>query len=295
MKSGPKVSFKLRSSHGNILELAKVKREPSETVAHRRASKSWKGRLMRKLKNKGENSDDDLELYKELKLRTSTFQTYSFISLYILAFLRFLILLYTAWMIKNLWNNFNTILDEFSGKKVDEWSKERYYFMKYFARLFMASKDGERCLILTGLGIFLPMLSIFYDYLVGFLITFYTATFDNGTDDLVKSIWMDYCDKKERGNKSKGFFMNRLDSCTARFDCVLGYAFTLPVMNFLSLFNFRTVPYLPISSGAFLILLILADELITTKIKLEIEALFKLFKMYMVIGVFGLSWIVFIR
>lgn len=141
-------------------------------------------------------------------------------------------------------------------------------------------------------------MSIVYEFLVGFLLTLYTATLDHGTDDLVKSVWIDYCEKKERrsGNtKSKGFFMNLIESCTARFDCILGYAFTLPVMNFLSLFNFKTAPYLSISSGLFLILLILADELLTTKRKFEIEALLKLFKMYMVIGVLGLSWIVFIR
>lgn len=147
MKSEPKVSFKLRPSHGNVLELAQIKREPADPVAHRRTSKSWKGRLMRKLKNKGENSDDDLELYKELSLRTLTFRTYSFISLYILAFLRFLIFLYAAWMIRKLWNNFHAIIDEFAGEKVDEWSKEHHFFMKYFARLFVASMfdaDGIR-------------------------------------------------------------------------------------------------------------------------------------------------------
>jgi hypothetical protein len=293
MKIGPKSSFKLRQSQGNVLELAQVKREP---LPHRRVSKSWQGRLMRKLKNKEENGDDDdLEAYKELEFRTSTFRTYPLISLYFLALLRFLIFLYSVWMLKNLWNNFRKIIDEFAEGKLDEMIKEHQFFMKFFTSLLVGSKDSDRCLMLTGLGIFLPMLSILYGYLVAFVITLYTATFDLGTDGLLKSIWTDYCEKKERGSTSKSFFINRLENCTARFDCLLGYSFTLPVMNFLSVFNFKTAPHLSISSGFLLIFLILADELMTTKRKFEIEALLKLLKMYAVIGFAGISWIFFIR
>ena len=303
MKSTAKVCFKLRPSQGNVLEFAEIKRETSspftEVNRNRRTLKSWKGKLMRKLKNKEENGEeeveDDLELYKELKLKTSTFRSYPFISLYILTLIRFLIFFYSGYLLKNLWNNFYATIGEFCGEKVNEKLKKHELFIKLFANLLVASKDSDRCLILIGLGIFLPIISIFYGYLVGFLITFYTATFDLGTDDLEKSIWIDYCEKKERGSKSKSFFMNRLESCSARLDCVLGYSFTLPLMNFLSYFNFKIVPKISISSGLLLIFLILTDEFLIMKRKFEIDAMLKFLKMYTVIVIIGLCWIFFIR
>lgn len=293
--SGDIVHFKLRPSQGNVLELSQIKKEYSVPEVNQKSSKSWKGKLMRKLNNKEENSADDLDLYNELKLRTSTFRTYPFISLYILALLRLLIFFYSGYLSKMLWNNFYAIIGEFAGDKMNDMLKDHQFFMKFFASLLVASKDSDRCLVLTGLGILLPMISIFYGYFAGFLITFYTASFDLETDGLEKSIWINYCEKKERGNKNKNFFINRLESCSARLDCVLGYAFTLPLMNFLSGFNFKTVPHVSISSGLLLIFLILIDELMMLKKKFEIDAILKILKMYSVIGIIGLCWILFIR
>lgn len=285
-KSKKRGSFVLKSATNNpaLLELSEV------VVVKNAEDVNTEGILKDTKKSTSVNETD---LRHDLKLSISSFKPLPFINQYILLLTRIIIFTLSLYLIYYMCSEFYRIVSAQVHKDQMADFKGYNVVLKFCVKFMWASINAERCMMLIFLGTLLPLLSTCYGFAVASSVSLYTTmVLSGGADELEGEIWAEMLESKRR---SKGFLSKRITSCASRLDCVLGHSFTLPVLFFLSLFNFKTVPTTPKYTAVLLILLIVADELMVGKDEIEVEAVVKVLKMYGVTGMLGFSWIFFIR
>lgn len=324
MTQSSKKSFRLKSNKNGTLEFTQVN-ESSDSVSISIASdkemlpvvepkKSWSEKLIQKLKEHGQVDREELKLYKDAKVSLSAFESIKLVNPYILVGLRFVIFIFSASLLIKTFKEFCGLV-----KKVPM-DKEGFDKFNYFYRLALefsfASVKASRSFLLIFLMSLAPLFNLFYAYFIGFLGTLYVTMWEDNKHGLEKYLWTEKVklnDKESRetqGNqefesspqssnrqmrRDKSFFWNRMESCSVSMDCVLSYALTPFLLNSLVYFNFKNIPEISIFYSVALVVLVLVDEILMKKRKMELEAVLRLARWHGFILLFGLSWIFYIR
>ena len=249
-------------------------------------SVSWRKKYFhRKAATSSELEDQSLELYRELKVRLSSFQAYSSINGLLPVILRFGIFSLSAFLLRELLIKFYRKISSTVASEALQ-IKRKHLIVKFCIKFIVASYKTDRGLMLILLFALLPLLALAYCFLIGSCCSAYV--FMTGADEVEREIW-------EKGRK-KPFWVKRLFGYSSRLDCVLGYAFTLPLIHFLDSFSFKLIPVPERPWLSFLMpFLVTIDEYMTIKRKIELEAIFKLFRFHIFILFIGVSWIFLIR
>ena len=286
-----KASFRL--SQGDVLELTSVKNvvptEETEACASNTAETLSKSQEPKKTE-----TEEALLLRQELRIRLSAFQTYSCVNPYIQAALRLVILCVSVTLLTHIFSELFSIVNvEAEDQKKN--FKTNIVIVKFCIRFLLTSIKFERRLMLVFLMSVFPLSLVCYGYLVAFFGSLYGAINRDTFEEIEKDFYEDLKNLQPGKGLKKSFWLKRMESCSVRLDSVLGYATTVPVLNFLVLFNFKTIPVLPLYYGLSLIFLLFVDEILMKKRKFEVDALFNVVQLDLMIFGVGASWIFFLR
>lgn len=278
------------------------KRNRRKSNAHNNTSPSPSKYFHRKASSSSlENAEDPiLEMYRELQIRLSSFRTYPQINGLFPVALRLAIFFLSCFLFQSLLRNFYQKLSASIATEVLPF-KSRSIVLKFFIKFVTASYKHDRGLLMTGLFSLLPVLIVVYCFLVASLGSLYIYL-SGSAEEVEREIWENTLANLHRygtrHSKKVPFWLKRLYGCSSRLDCVLGYSATLPLLHFLNSFHFKLIPIpnaWPILGILILPLLIVLDEFLIIKQKIELEALFKLFRFHAFILLAGTAWIFHIR
>lgn len=298
-------SFHLKSNKG-VLQLSEVNENSVsdedkvlEVIENETKPKSWRKKLIHKLKKHSKGHEHELQIYKELKLRLSAFQSIPILNPYILVILRLIICVLSIYSTVEMFKEITKMIEVAAGKRNDQLDDELFYF-KFGSELVLASINSDRGIMLILLMSMLPLIALSYGYLVGFLSTLYIslqASTPEGLREIEKDLWTEKpeAESKRILRRHKSFWWCRMESCSITLDCALGYALTPLILNFLAFINFKSIPELSIFVGIIIVFLVLLDELFMMKRKFELDAIFKMIKMHVLFILIGLTWLFSIR
>lgn len=286
-----KASFRL--SQGDVLELTSVKKvvptEANKSSVSNTAESTSKSQEAKKTE-----TEEALLLRQELHIRLSAFQTYSCVNPYIQAALRLVILCVSVTLLTHIFSELFSIVNVEAEAQTKNF-KTNIVIAKFCIRFLLTSIKLERRLMIVFLMSVLPLSLVCYGYLVAFFGSLYGAINRDTFEEIEKDFHEDLKNLNPGKSLKKSFWLKRLESCSVRLDSVLGYATTVPVLNFLVLFNFKTIPVLPLYYGLSLIFLLFVDEILMKKRKFEVDALFNVVQLDLMIFGVGASWIFFLR
>ena len=284
-------SFRLNEDH--VLELTSVKEFVVKVDPE--AAKVKEGDEGKKETDKEQSeAEEALLLSKELNTRLTAFQTYSFLTPYIQVLLRAVIICFAVTLLIQVFREFIVIVSSHAEDQKSHF-KTNSSIVKFCIRFLLASIKTERRLMIIFLMSVLPLCLVCYGYLVAFMGSLYGAVYADGFSRIERDFQTDLATLMPGKDLKKRFWVERLESCSVRLDSVLGYAATVPLLNFLILFEFKTIPVLPLSSGLIFLALLLIDELLMKKRKFDVDSIFNSIQMDIVISGVGISWIFFIR
>ena len=294
-----KLRASFRLSQGDVLELTSVQEvlQKEETIRESVFEIQVPEDLNNKIgeeKRKKTEADETFFLRQELHIRLSAFQSYSFLNPYIQVILRLIILLVSAALLTEIFKEFIVIVNVVAVDQRINF-KTDISILKFCLRFLLTSIKYERRLMIIFLMSVVPLYLICYGYLVALLGSLYGAINRDGFEEIENEFHEDLKYLQPGKVLQKNFWIKKLESCSLRLDSVLGYASTIPLFNFLILFNFKIIPIIPLHYGLILIFLLFIDEISMKKRKFEVDSVFNLVQMDLVIFGIGISWIFFIR
>ena len=292
--SSPKKSFRLKANNKGILELVEISKriflsdEDKETI--------FAGETTMDMPQDSEARDDEeVQIYKELKLKLSSFQSTWWAHPLILVVLRFIICIISIYLGISMFSVFSDLVHERAASdQKDQFIGENPCF-RFGAEFVLTSIKVDRGIILTFLVSLFPLFDLIYGYFIAFIGSLYVLS--NGSNDAERKLWTEKVDENRNRQlrKHKRYLWCRMENCSIRMDCVLAYAVTPLILNFLSLFNDKTIPHLPIYNGLLILFLVLLDEILMKKRKFELDAIFRMFWLNGFMLIVCIFWILIIR